>query len=78
MNGLIMKDSVVNGIIPKDHKDISNKDIASPKKDEMTNGSCCTSDNNKGDSALAKLNLINPFVHSLAPETALEKIQVGI
>lgn len=72
----MIKDSVVNGIVPKDKSTpvAAEKDIAMQQKREM-NGGVCTLD--KGGDSAPRLNLINPFVHSLAPETAIESIQVG-
>lgn len=43
---------------------------------KQANGSCKKSLPDSADGSLANLNLINPFVNSLAPQTQWEKIQV--
>lgn len=49
-----------------------NKDIGM----KNANGSCKTSTRGAAEGALPNLNLINPFVNSLAPQSQFEKIQV--
>lgn len=61
-----------NESVPKETGADGDKDIG-PKK---ANGSCRTSTRGTADENFANLNLINPFVNSLAPQSQLEKIQV--
>lgn len=44
---------------------------------KMVNGGACKSHNGGAGDTLANLNLTNPFVNELAPETQAESIQVG-